>query len=107
MKKSKRWQYYQPNKKDLKDKYGDCVIRAFSKAAVTQHRMRGERPTDTAGIHHPQIHTCARTQRVDRSPSLQKILHHLTGDCLWKGGYPPDGHTMVCGHGQHQGRADQ
>jgi len=31
MKKSKRWQYYQPNKKDLKDKYGDCVIRAFSK----------------------------------------------------------------------------
>lgn len=31
MKHSKRFQYYQPNKKDLKDKYGDCTIRALSK----------------------------------------------------------------------------
>ncbi len=29
--KSTRWKYYQPNKKDLKDKYGDCVIRALTK----------------------------------------------------------------------------
>lgn len=28
----KRFQYYQPNKKDLKDQYGDCTIRALSKA---------------------------------------------------------------------------
>lgn len=28
----KYFQYYQPNKKDLKDKYGDCTIRALSKA---------------------------------------------------------------------------
>lgn len=28
----KRYIYYQPNKKDLKDKYGDCTIRALSKA---------------------------------------------------------------------------
>lgn len=27
----KRYQYYQPNKKDLKDTYGDCVIRALTK----------------------------------------------------------------------------
>lgn len=27
-----RYKYYQPNKKDLKDEYGDCVIRAFTKA---------------------------------------------------------------------------
>ena len=27
----KRYKYYQPNKKDLKDTYGDCVIRAFTK----------------------------------------------------------------------------
>lgn len=27
-----RYQYYQPNKKDLKDKVGDCQIRALSKA---------------------------------------------------------------------------
>ena len=32
MKHSKRFQYYQPNKMDLKDKYGDCTIRALSKA---------------------------------------------------------------------------
>lgn len=32
MGKSKRWVYYQPNKKDLKDEYGDCQIRALSKA---------------------------------------------------------------------------
>ena len=32
MTKSTRWKYYQPNKKDLKDKYGDCVIRALTKA---------------------------------------------------------------------------
>lgn len=31
MKKSKRFQYYQPNKKDPKDTYGDCAIRAISK----------------------------------------------------------------------------
>ena len=31
MRHSKRFQYYQPNKKDLKDKYGDCTIRALSK----------------------------------------------------------------------------
>lgn len=30
--KSTCWRYYQPNKKDLKDKYGDCVIRALTKA---------------------------------------------------------------------------
>lgn len=30
-KKSTRWKYYQPNKKDLKDEYGDCVIRALCK----------------------------------------------------------------------------
>ena len=30
--KSKYYQYYQPNAKDLKDKYGDCVIRALTKA---------------------------------------------------------------------------
>lgn len=30
---SKRFKYFQPNKKDLKDKYGDCVIRAL--VAVT------------------------------------------------------------------------
>lgn len=29
---SRRFCYYQPNKKDLKDKYGDCTIRALSKA---------------------------------------------------------------------------
>lgn len=28
----RRFVYYQPNKKDLKDKYGDCTIRALSKA---------------------------------------------------------------------------
>ena len=32
MAKSKRYVYYQPNKKDLKDKVGDCQIRAFCKA---------------------------------------------------------------------------
>ena len=26
------YQYYQPNDKDIKDKYGDCVIRALTKA---------------------------------------------------------------------------
>ena len=26
------YKYYQPNRKDLKDKYGDCTIRALSKA---------------------------------------------------------------------------
>lgn len=29
---SKRFVYYQPNEKDLKDKFGDCTIRALSKA---------------------------------------------------------------------------
>jgi len=29
---AKRYVYYQPNKKDLKDKYGDCTIRALTKA---------------------------------------------------------------------------
>ena len=28
----KRYVYYQPNSKDIKDKYGDCTIRALSKA---------------------------------------------------------------------------
>lgn len=28
----KVYQYYQPNKMDLKDQYGDCVIRALTKA---------------------------------------------------------------------------
>lgn len=32
MKKSKYFKYYQPNKKDLKDEQGDCVIRALTKA---------------------------------------------------------------------------
>ena len=32
MAKSTRWKYYQPNKKDIKDEYGDCVIRALTKA---------------------------------------------------------------------------
>ena len=27
----KCYQYYQPNKKDLKDEYGDCVIRSLTK----------------------------------------------------------------------------
>lgn len=27
-----RFKYYQPNKKDVKDQYGDCTIRALSKA---------------------------------------------------------------------------
>lgn len=27
----KRYKYYQPNKKDIKDKYGDCVVRALTK----------------------------------------------------------------------------
>lgn len=31
-KKSTRWKYYQPNKRDLKDEYGDCVIRSLTKA---------------------------------------------------------------------------
>ena len=26
------YKYYQPNRKDLKDKYGDCTIRALTKA---------------------------------------------------------------------------
>ena len=29
---SKRWVYFQPNKKDLKDKVGDCQVRALCKA---------------------------------------------------------------------------
>lgn len=28
----KRFKYYQPNDKDIKDNYGDCTIRALSKA---------------------------------------------------------------------------
>jgi len=31
-KKNPYWKYYQPNKKDLKDTYEDCVIRALTKA---------------------------------------------------------------------------
>lgn len=31
MSKNKYYQYYQPNKKDLKDKQGDCAIRAITK----------------------------------------------------------------------------
>ena len=27
----KRYKYYQPNKKDLKDRQGDCVVRALTK----------------------------------------------------------------------------
>ena len=30
--KYKRFVYYQPNEKDVKDKYGDCTIRALTKA---------------------------------------------------------------------------
>lgn len=29
---TKTYQYFQPNKKDLKDKFGDCTIRALCKA---------------------------------------------------------------------------
>jgi len=29
---SRNYKYYQPNKKDLKDNYGDCVIRSLTKA---------------------------------------------------------------------------
>ncbi len=29
---SRNYKYYQPNEMDLKDNYGDCAIRAFSKA---------------------------------------------------------------------------
>ncbi len=29
---NKRYVYYQPNAKDIKDQYGDCTIRALSKA---------------------------------------------------------------------------
>ena len=32
MKYSRRFQYFQPNKLDLKDKVGDCQIRALCKA---------------------------------------------------------------------------
>lgn len=32
MKKTKLYQYYQPNPKDLKDQYGDCAIRAVCAA---------------------------------------------------------------------------
>ena len=32
MGKAKLFEYYQPNDKDLKDQYGDCQIRALSKA---------------------------------------------------------------------------
>lgn len=32
MTKSRNFVYYQPNKKDLKDNYGDCTIRALTKA---------------------------------------------------------------------------
>lgn len=32
MAKSRNFVYYQPNEKDLKDKYGDCTIRALTKA---------------------------------------------------------------------------
>lgn len=32
MNKSRYFKYYQPNEKDIKDKYGDCVIRALTKA---------------------------------------------------------------------------
>ena len=28
---SRNYKYYQPNKKDLKDEYGDCVIRSLTK----------------------------------------------------------------------------
>lgn len=27
----RRYKYYQPNKKDIKDEYGDCVVRALTK----------------------------------------------------------------------------
>lgn len=30
--KNPNYKYYQPNRKDLKDKYGDCTVRALSKA---------------------------------------------------------------------------
>lgn len=29
---SRNYKYYQPNKKDLKDEYGDCVVRSLTKA---------------------------------------------------------------------------
>ena len=32
MAKSRNYKYYQPNEKDIKDTYGDCVIRALTKA---------------------------------------------------------------------------
>lgn len=32
MRRNARYVYYQPNAKDLKDRYGDCTVRALSKA---------------------------------------------------------------------------
>lgn len=32
MNKNKNFKYYQPNEKDIKDEYGDCVLRALTKA---------------------------------------------------------------------------
>lgn len=29
---SRNYKYYQPNDKDLKDQYGDCVVRAIDKS---------------------------------------------------------------------------
>lgn len=29
--KNNHWSYYQPNNKDLKDRYGDCAVRALTK----------------------------------------------------------------------------
>lgn len=29
---SRNYKYYQPNEKDLKDNYGDCVVRALTKS---------------------------------------------------------------------------
>lgn len=36
---SKRFVYFQPNKKDLKDKVGDCQVRAFCKTLTVMAQV--------------------------------------------------------------------
>lgn len=45
----KKYKYYQPNEKDLKDSYGDCTIRALTKTTGKTWLQIFDELTDIAG----------------------------------------------------------
>ena len=91
-----RYRYYQPNEKDVKDKFGDCTVRALSKALECSWLEAYDAMVPIC--REEQVSNIFDVPAKNRAPLLARLGFTYTGVSVKRGGKRPTVNSFAQAH---------